>query len=217
MILNQLKKYWKMFQMKNDKKAIFDDLLFIYQNYSKSEGIIMNCDYPHQHDNWIGNSSCRISRENFINDFDNLFNENNYLIQFEDGSLISIIYYFDNDDNLDKFEISFIPYYDSSYLKNKDIHSVISRYIRIDFDKVGYSPMQHTLIHLHNNLERDGLRIPVSKPIYPSEFLYLIIRYYYNFDFCILCKRIHNLSELSQIELLTNEEKKLFYLLINNK
>ena len=203
--------------MKNDKKKIFDDLLFIYKNYVNSNGVIKNCDYPSINSDYIGNCKCRISRENYFSDFEELVEKSGYILEMRDGSLISFCYYFDKDDNLDNFEVSFIPYYKSDMLKNYNLHSILSKYIRIDYDKTGYSEVIHPLIHMHNNLERDGLRIPLDSPVSPSEFLYLIIRYYYNFDWIILKNRISIIDNLSIINTLLPNERNLFYLSVNLK
>lgn len=199
-------------------KIIFDDLQYIYNKYYLTSGKITECKFSsYDYDlRIIGNKRHRISRENYTDDFIKIGCNGMYSIQLLDNSLISIFYKFDYNNKIIAFELSFIPSYESDILfKNKDDYSVLSKYIRIDYDSDSYVRFTHPKIHLHNNLERDGLRIPIDNVIYPSEFLYLILRYYYNYEWTQLKEHLSSLVKSEDI--LDDEEKKIFFLSINKK
>lgn len=204
-----------MANLKNEAKIVFDELMYIYKNYYSS-GMISQCKYPKydEKNKKFGNEKFRISRKNYLKDFIKIGENGMFFLEFYDESLVSISYEFDGNGQIVRFELSFIPSFESPLFKNHDEHSILSKYIRIDFDNEGYKKITHPKIHLHNNLERDGLRIPLNTIIYPSEFVYLILRYYYDYDWVNLYKRLSGFTKGK--EMLDDEEKKLFYLSINN-
>lgn len=207
-----------MIKIENDAKIVHDDLMFIYDNYYLSSGMVSQCKYPSYDEKTkvIGNSKYRISRKNYTEDFIKIGTEGMYFFQLIDESLISLWYKFDASDKIEQFEISFIPSYESDILfKNRDDFGVLSKYIRIDYDKEGYKEIIHPKIHMHNNLERDGLRIPLDNIVYPSEFLFLILRYYYDFEW----KQLSDYLDLAIYDcgVLNDDEKNLFFLSISGK
>lgn len=202
-------KTMKTMKNKDDEYSIIiKDLKFIYSNYYLSSGMIKQCKFPNYNEEskLIGNEKYRVSRENYADDFVHVGDESKYFIELKDESLISVRYLFDEEKNLVSFESNLL-------FKNKDDFSILSKYIRIDYDNEGYKTMVHPKIHLHNNLERDGLRIPLNNIVYPSEFVYLILRYYYDFDWTILKKNLIYYQDKK--EFLTDEEKSLFFLKLN--
>lgn len=129
--------------MKNkddEYSIIIKDLKFIYSNYYLSSGMIKQCKFPNYNEEskLIGNEKYRVSRENYADDFVHVGDESKYFIELKDESLISVRYLFDEEKNLVSFELSFLPSFESNLLfKNKDDFSILSKYIRIDYDNEG--------------------------------------------------------------------------------
>ena len=55
----------------------------------------------------------------------------------------------------------------------------VSQYLRIDYEEQGRKEFCHSLIHLHMGPGRDSLRIPVDSVIYPNDFMFFVLNYFY--------------------------------------
>ena len=58
-------------------------------------------------------------------------------------------------------------------------YEYLNRYLRIDFDSLGYTELTHTYVHMHMGIFEHSTRLPVSHTISPLEFLSLIFTHYY--------------------------------------
>lgn len=192
---------------KTAKSIVQKQLLNIYQHFTKIS-IIQEVDYPtiieKNNQIIIGNLSERISHNNYSESTRKMIENVEYTILLTDLSIISIYYVFDKiSENIIYGNLSFIPFKDS----NEDLMSE-SKYIRIDYDNCGRKEYVHTLVHMHFSTYKNNVRIPLDHVVTPVEFVYIILKYFYEIDDPLLEKQDYS-EKINAVVLSKNESKKL--------
>lgn len=162
--------------------------------------------------------------------YKSFLNNKDYTILFKDGSLIQLSYEFDsrmrnlikhrlfflhfpflNDDTNE--QVGALDYLESFETQNIDTFFQIEKFESIGFIRFDYDPKasensetSHPICHL--TINKEGVRVPISRPIKPETFLKFILNHYYNYSF------INNYtSDMPCTGELTPEEKKLIHLI----
>ncbi|CZA69778.1 DUF2290 domain-containing protein [Streptococcus suis] len=144
----------------------------------------------------IGKVTGKFNRRNYAERYNEVLDDKNYQISFQDESLVSMFYKFSESGEVIGYNLSFIPSVDIEVIdltEESDFFDVgMVDYIRIDFDNQGYEEILHETQHVHFGIsfdpERDGTnlrkekRLPISEIIYPWDFIYLILRFVYHLD-----------------------------------
>ena len=132
-----------------------------------------------------------IKHNNYIEDLSKIKESQKNHILLSDNSVISLTYHFDSNGNIIKHNISYIPdildkesFWSSrqsqdEHSYNEYFNNMISKYLRIDFDDLGYAEYHHSKVHMHIGLRDNDFRLPVYGIIYPNEFIYFILKYVY--------------------------------------
>lgn len=145
------------------------------------------------YENSIGETTGKFTYENYYDRYNECLTNKSYQIIFQDESIISMYYSFNEDKSLYKYNLSFIPSLSVEIDEdNCDINNIImdvQDYIRIDYDECGYKKILHEYQHLHYGLYKSGkeddrksIRIPIAEKLYPMDFIYLILILIYHID-----------------------------------
>lgn len=129
-------------------------------------------------DDLIGSEKIRINHGVYFETYDYVNKNQLFCAELFDGSFVTFTYLFNKKGEIENFSLSFLPNPLSETLAFKNIDeefNVTSLYFRVDCTEEGHNKLTHSFIHFHNNLFRDGLRIGVKKPLYPSQFIYDIL------------------------------------------
>ncbi len=147
-----------------------------------------------------------------------------YNLKLLDGALVQMLYRFEND-QLANHRLGFFPnpdladfqsnseeYLDDEiYLDMIDPRIVISP-MRFDYDNRDSvvqnveHPMSHLTIGQYQNC-----RIPVSRPLTPSQFISFIIRNFYHTAYHRYCKKLTTYSDLFETTI-TDDERKIIHI-----
>jgi hypothetical protein len=148
----------------------------------------------------IGERTNKFTHSNFHEVYKEMLEEKKYNILINDESMISFHYLFDERGKIRLHNLSYIPSLDMEiYLsENLSLENQIlisksaNNYIRIDYDRTGKKEIVHTDVHMHFGIfpkeEREGcmsnseFRIPVEGILYPYEFIYIILKYFYKVE-----------------------------------
>lgn len=152
-----------MMKTKNDKEIINEQINHIYNNYYKDK-IIRLCNKI-KNDNFAYGVPFFMKETRYEDSYLAVLESNEYFIMLDDQSLINMCYLFDELGNIKKHTLSFIPPINTK------------TYIRVDFHDDEKSV--HYKTHLHISTNDDDCRIPVSKVVFPNDFLFLILKYFY--------------------------------------
>lgn len=176
---------------------------------------IVNNNY-HERDFSIGMRSEKITPERYVESFKKMEMEQAYTLTLIDDSMLCFYYEFNENEQIIKHELSFLPsyrvddgsgeYYDD--VSPFELFKRIRNYVRVDFDEVGYKEYTHSLIHAHFGSEKNNeLRIPVEHVVLPYEFLFFVLKYIYAIDDNDLSSlQIHYIRES---KLTVNEKKRI--------
>lgn len=162
--------------------------------------------YPVVRKRTIGSKTSKFTVNNYVDRYGEIITSNNFQLIFYDESVISFFYEFDDNGEISKYNLSFIPSIDndidiSDYILNEEVKDLLlesyADYIRIDFDDLGYEKVIHTRHHMHRGINKHGkdcvrneIRFPISHVLYPFDFIYIICRYVYHVNEELL-KRLH--------------------------
>lgn len=150
----------------------------------------------------IGENTEHINFRNYREQSDKLLKEEGYSILLIDDSILNMYYLFDDNQNIVKHVLSFVPSYQNDlYREDMNKTSIsseqqeqdanipievfskrISNYIRIDFDDLGRKSYYHALVHMHIGVFEYSIRFPLESAVYPNEFLFLIFKYIYHLE-----------------------------------
>jgi len=190
---------------KNDLSGMIKELIIIYQQISKDKNI-MNVQYYNENEIangfTLGKNLNKINENNYCEKINQIINDEEYQLIFIDLSVITMYLIFDNNKKLVSSSFSFIPYSESSKIEE------LSRYIRIDYDEKNKIEFTHSLVHTHIGPCKNNIRIPVDHIVTPSEFVYIILKYYYQDDSDIIKK--FKVEQIDKEVLTTSEREKLF-------
>lgn len=206
--------------MTNDKLYIFKEWRSLYQELPKHHlfnliGFPKTSDAP----NMIGNSLPHVKESNYNDIFSAVLNDKLYSVLFMDGSIITMYYQFDNQDNIQSANLHYLPNpnIDSEDSDIFNIFSgytqadILSKYIRIDFDDNGYEKFFHGYVHLHSTLNKNGPRFSLDTWLSPLQFIeFILITVYKQSVFALQ-------DTYAKKQLLTSDElKKLHFKTTNN-
>ena len=169
--------------MKNDRKIIFNQLSNIYINYKKYD-ILMSVNYP----SFKPIPKYRFNIYNYEEKFYEMYDKGHYSIVLYDYSMIVFDYRFDENDYIISHSLSFIPNIikENDLIEENEIEkekvNMLSKYLRVDFTEEGFSEYHHSKVHFHLGIFNNDLRITSQCILYPNEFLYIILKYYYKDD-----------------------------------
>ncbi len=115
-------------------------------------------------------------------------------------------------DDIDK-QIAPLDYLESFETQDVDRFFQIEKFESIGFIRFDYDPnasqnseTPHPICHL--TINKEGVRIPISRPIKPETFLKFILNHYYNYNFTN-----SYISDMPCTGELTPEEKRLIHLI----
>lgn len=176
--------------IKNEQKIMFDEWLFLYNNYAKFEPIEQVC-YPFisKNMNIIG-ENVKINHNYYREDFFNTSKDKRIHILMRDGSMIFFQYLFDKNGKILEHHLTFYP-----IPKEDDtIDLTLSKMIRIDFEETGYKPCSHSLVHLHNG-KFSSFRFALGNMVSPLEFLSFIMIHLYNYTSQEIISKLKEMRE----------------------
>lgn len=150
----------------------------------------------------IGENTDHIKYSNYREQTEKILKEEGYTILLIDDSFLTLNYHFDNEGNISKHVLSFVPSYKNDlYREDMDKNEVrqnhqeqdanvseeafckrISNYIRIDYDTLGQKKYYHTPVHFHAGVFDYSFRLPFETALFPNDFLYLIFKYIYHIE-----------------------------------
>lgn len=137
----------------------------------------------------IGTRTGKFTQNNYIEQYNEVLQNKNFQIIFQDESLISMYYLFRENGDIEQYHLSFIPSPHNEVEKDDKWDNSMIEYIRIDYDMTGYNPIIHEKQHIHLGVSfpnddpekiRNLMRIPISEKIYPWDFIYLISKLVYH-------------------------------------
>lgn len=208
----------------SDKSIIVQQINNLSKSFFKYNLIVTANNINCKNDK-VGNI-IKFSILNYVSTYNQIFDDKKYHILLNDGALICFYYQFDDEGNMLKHCLYYIPSpsedafsvfksnnYGSINELDKNIiielSELLEKYIRIDYDLEGKKEFVHTTVHLHYGITHDKMRLPIYSKVYPEEFVYFILKYVYGSD----DNNLENLSlnENKNVELSEKELKK-FYL-----
>ena len=145
----------------------------------------------------VGINTEHFKYHNYKELFDNTLRNENYTMSLLDDSMIAMSYVFDDNGQIIKHNLSFLPNYkfdlyrdgmefeyeeEDADISDELFAKRISNYIRIDYDVKGNQEYHHSLVHMHIGLFEYSIRLPFKHVVYPYEFLYLIFKYIYHLN-----------------------------------
>lgn len=150
----------------------------------------------HKGENEIGNLADRVKYHTYMEVFNSMYRNEAYTISLVDGSMINMHYIFDENKNMKKHTLSFMPNYRVDLLVKQEqeeqeldanvsdekLSLRLNNYIRIDYDEVGREDYYHSLVHLHIGVSDQAIRIPMQYYMFPNDFLFFIFKYVYRHD-----------------------------------
>lgn len=114
----------------------------------------------------------------FRNKYSQNYEDGKYLVALKDGAYFQVNYEFKikrkRDSYVKKMNYCFIP----SIIDN----SIVNEYLRVDFNHTNDNSFFHSFAHLHVGF-KNCIRIPMDEVMLFSEFLLMILYYYYPEDF----------------------------------
>lgn len=129
-----------------------------------------------------------ISVESYLDDFCNIIRETSYICQFEDGSVITGLYDFQNVNELSDATLCYIPnpnlVIDEIYLNEdqeeneSDDLSHIMNYIRMDLNRESYREILHPCTHIHFSLSNENRICVSSMPLFSQFFNFILYLFY---------------------------------------
>ena len=209
------------------QKEIVREQFLALSDLQQKINIINNVNEYYETKNAMGNKAGKIRFHSYMEAFDEMMYNCQYTVLLEDDSMIFLFYEFDENNNVIGHILSYLPSFrnDSENRKEntdennqeeidfKQLHRMISNFVRVDFEEVGRKDYYHSLIHMHIGTERNALRIPIEHFVLPFEFLFFVLKYIYNLEddelTVIEC-------EMARDSMLTEKEKKKLKLVFSN-
>ena len=156
--------------------------------------------------------------------YDTLVKNKSYNIKLIDGALLGMLYTF-TDGQLSKHTLFYFPSpHLEEFQNNQDIYINDELYsdifdkerviipIRFDYDPSSASAVTHPHSHLTIG-QYKHCRIPVSSPLSPYQFIFFIVRNFYNIE---MLQSIKNIHPLKFEKTLFKEEELLTHMNIGN-
>jgi hypothetical protein len=145
----------------------------------------------------IGERTNKFTHLNYHEVYKLMLEEKKYNILLNDESMISVYYLFDEDGRIKHHNLSYIPSLDIEiYLAETVtienqllISKSTNNYLRIDYDMTGKKEIVHTDVHMHFGIypKEEGFtnsefRIPMEGILFPFEFIYIVLKYFYELE-----------------------------------
>ncbi|VTY29746.1 Uncharacterised protein [Streptococcus salivarius] len=182
----------------------------------------------------IGEKTGKFTHENYDEMYREIKKNGNWQLKLLDDSLISFYYCFDNQGNVIKYSLSYIPCINEDSLaglpsksdRYETLLPCFMNYIRIDFDETGYEKRVHELQHMHKGLNSrnkkhgqdesylgqsdletyiNEIRLPVKRVFFPNDFVQFILEYVYHESIDIV-----NLNPCNKKRIIIDEESQNF-------
>lgn len=164
----------------SDRKSILGELQWIYANFPRFN-LIADMKNVSLIKNILGCNVGHIKPSNYVDLYNYIFENELYTICLSDYSLICMSYIFDYRGKLLSHNLMYIPC-PTNEEENETLHETISKYLRVDYDVSGYKKTIHTQVHLHTNIYKSKMRIPVAHIMSPKDFLFVVLKYIYHSD-----------------------------------
>lgn len=172
---------------KTEKELIIKEWKKLYTNCSNL-CYVNDVKFPSESNQYLGDKVTHIKEKNYKQVFESLYNDNSFSILMMDGALITLFYEFDNSGSVCSHCLQYLP---NILIENDDddlyhlfsdyeIRNILSKYVRIDFGKIGFQEHYHSACHIHFSLNKDGIRIPCDSWVSPMEFYMFIMTYIYH-------------------------------------
>lgn len=203
-----------------------------FQSYSYQIPSIKNYIYPKVTSNEVGEKTSKFTMKNYVDRYSEILKDEQYQIIFNDESLISFFYKFNNQGEIIQHNLSFIPSLDNDIvLEEYDLYDVhanrllmnsFTDYFRIDLDKTGYKEITHCESHAHIGLKerRKGIGSEIEdidemyykndKIDYRNEIRFPVKHVIYPYDFIyIICKYVYHDSDKNVDPLKVDIERRI--------
>ncbi|HPX45925.1 MAG TPA: DUF2290 domain-containing protein [Bacteroidales bacterium] len=220
-----------MKKIKNDKSLLSKQITSIhkfYKNTSIANSYQMSIkNLPNASEFGIKNFF-KASSNNYVEELNNCISQKKNFIQLSDKSIITFYYKLNDKGKIIEHSLSYIPFIldEENYVSNrlyehyKDykyyFDMMIDKYVRIDYSDLGYEEFEHSSVHMHLGLRDNIFRIPVYTYIYPYEFIYIILKHYYQNPYDSLEKLLVDLNK-NRESTLSKLELSGMFLIIGNK
>lgn len=198
------------------KKEVIKQIEWLYCNI-QSYKLIKEINYPNINSTFVGQVCERLNPNNYDFYYQQMYFDSKYSIMLDDDSLIFFEYRFDNSDNLIQHSLSYLPtpFQFTNEDNGEEIDHVqcayLNKYLRIDFDSIGYKEFTHTYVHMHIGLLNCSTRFPVSHIISPLEFVSLIFTHFYGQPISFPIKAQLNLQHIIRLNPKENEHFKFSF------
>lgn len=174
-------------KIQTEKELVFSEWKKLYYSCSNLHNV-NDVKFPSEVNFCLGKKVEHVKEDNYREVFEKLFNDNNFSILMMDGGIISLFYKFEQNGDVCSHCLHYFPnilieseeddiYNLFSDYENKNI---LSKYVRIDFGKIGFQEHYHSACHIHFSLNKDGVRIPCNSWVSPMEFYMFIMTYIYH-------------------------------------
>lgn len=163
----------------NESKLVYEQCLFIFQNQTKFNKIQIIYYPSFNKENTCFGKNVKVNFSNYANEFYRIATEEKTTIVLEDNSIINLNYSFDKEGFIIEHHLSYLP---NPMASNVSPQEIESKYIRIDYENLGYAPKIHSNIHFHIGRYKN-LRFPCTSIVSPIQFISFILLFYYNTEY----------------------------------
>ena len=169
-----------MSKTKSERKQIIEEWQWIYANFPRFK-LIADMKNAVEVNHALGVNAGHFKPTNYIDLYNQTFENETYSICLSDYSLICMSYVFDSRGKTISHNLMYIPC-PTNEEENESLHESLSKYLRVDYDQSGYKKTVHTRVHLHTNIYKSKMRIPIVHILTPKDFLYIVLKYVYHSD-----------------------------------
>jgi len=166
----------------------------------------------------ISSKYTRFADESFyLKNYSKKYEQGEYFATLEDGAFFQINYEFD----IHSKKTSYVKKMNLCYLPPvTEMGEITNEYIRIDYNNSPDNSFFHPYAHIHIGF-RNAIRIPIDEVLLFSEFLEMILYFFYPEQFKVFCKETHKTSNTidkstsgnyTKTKVLTKELEQYFYL-----
>ena len=153
---------------------------------------------------------------NYLENYFRKYEQGEYLATFQDGAFLQINYEF----NIQSRKTSFLEKMNLCYLPPvNETGEITNEYIRIDYSNSSDNSFFHACAHVHIGF-RNAIRIPIDEVLLFSEFLEMILYFFYPDQFKSFCTGTYQTGntkdkttsgKLTKERILTKELEQYFY------
>lgn len=190
----------------NDYSLISGDFIRIRNTKRKPEVLLSFChpdmNHFYQGKKFLGSEKVFFDKTNYDVKFKDASDAAKYTFLLSDGSMIMMQYLFDAKGLLLEHSLTYAP--DPSLIFDK-------HFTRIDYSSNNndFKDVIHSKCHAHFSISDSSPRITVNHYLMPSDFLFLILKYYYLDDSEFTNSLVINKN---RIQTLSSKESKLVFI-----